>query len=90
MVGYRKIGLFVGGALFGSVGVGLLTGRDAKRVYAHVTAAAMRAKELVMRKLSSAQAQCGDILADAKEINAQREAQVVHIADSSSADETKA
>ena len=36
----RKIGLFAAGVLFGTAGIKLLGSRDAKKVYAHTTAAA--------------------------------------------------
>lgn len=67
-----KIALFVGGALFGSAGLKLLGSRDARKVYTHVTAAALRCKETVMRDVENVQEGCSDILADAKAINEQR------------------
>ena len=69
-----KIALFIGGTLFGSVGIKLLSSRDAKKAYTHVTAAALRCKDEVMRNVEVMQENCSDILADAKEINAKREA----------------
>ena len=69
-----KIALFVGGALFGSAGLKLLSGRDAKKVYSHVTAAALRCKDEIMKNVELVQDGCSDILADAKQINAEREA----------------
>lgn len=66
---YKKIALFAGGALFGSAGIKLLTSRDAKKVYAHTTAAALRVKESVMETVTTAQENAADILADAKDIN---------------------
>ena len=45
---YQKIALFVGGALFGSAGIKLLSSKDAKKAYTHATAAALRVKESVM------------------------------------------
>ena len=69
-----KIALFVGGALFGSAGLKLLSGRDAKKVYSHVTAAALRCKDEIMKNVELVQDGCSDILADAKQINADREA----------------
>ena len=69
-----KIALFVGGTLFGSAGFKLLSSRDAKKVYSHVTAAALRCKEEVMRNVELAQDGCADILADAKQINLERAA----------------
>ena len=67
-----KIALFVGGARFGSAGLKLLGSRDARKVYTHVTAAALRCKETVMRDVETVQEGCSDILADAKAINEQR------------------
>lgn len=45
---WGKVGLFAGGVLFGTAGIKILTSRDAKKVYAFTTAAALRAKEAVM------------------------------------------
>ena len=39
---YNKLALFVGGALFGSVGIKLLSSKDAKKAYVHATAAGLR------------------------------------------------
>ena len=41
----KKLGLFAAGVLFGTAGIKLLGSKDAKKVYAHTTAAALRAKE---------------------------------------------
>jgi hypothetical protein len=68
-----KLALFVGGTLFGSAGVKLLTSKDARKVYTHATAAALRCKEQVMNDVESMQEGCADILADAKALNQQRE-----------------
>ncbi len=64
-----KIALFVGGTLFGSAGFKLLGSKDARKVYTHVTAAALRCKEQVMHDVETVQECCSDILADAKAIN---------------------
>ncbi len=69
-----KIGMFVYGALFGSAGLKLLASRDARKVYTHVTAAALRCKQEIMRNVDEVQAACSDILADARQINAERDA----------------
>ncbi len=69
-----KIALFVGGTLFGSAGFKLLGSKDAKKVYSHVTAAALRCRDEVMRGVELVQDGCADILADAKQINADRAA----------------
>lgn len=72
---YKKIALFVGGALFGSAGVKLLASKDAKKVYTHTTAAVLRMKESVMGTVGTVQENAADILASAKDINQQRQAQ---------------
>lgn len=68
----KTIALFVGGALFGSAGIKILSGKDAKKVYTHTTAAVLRMKEAVMETATTLQENCADILADANEINRQR------------------
>ena len=68
----KKIGLFAAGVLFGTAGIRLLTSRDAKKVYTHTTAAVLRAKEDVMKKVTVVRENCSDILADAKALNEQR------------------
>ena len=45
---YVRLACFVGGALFGSVGVKLLASKDAKKAYTHITAAGLRMKDSVM------------------------------------------
>ena len=43
-----KLGIFAGGVAFGSVGLKLLGSKDAKKVYAQVTAATLRAKDCLL------------------------------------------
>lgn len=69
---YKRLALFVGGTLFGSVGVKLLSSKDAKKAYTHVTAAALRAKDSVMETVTTVQENAADILAAAKDINEKR------------------
>ena len=61
-----------GGVLFGSAGLKLLSSRDAKKAYTHATAAALRMKESVMETVTTVQENAADILASAKDLNAQR------------------
>ncbi|MBR3363885.1 MAG: hypothetical protein IKG53_03325 [Solobacterium sp.] len=68
------IAVFIGGTLFGSAGFKILGSRDARKVYTHVTAAALRCKDEVMREVETIQENCSDILADAKAINEERAA----------------
>ena len=72
---YKNLALFAGGVLFGSGGIKLLSSKDAKKIYTHTTAAALRMKETVMDTVAAVQENAGDILAEAKELNEQRTAQ---------------
>lgn len=75
MFDWKKVALFVGGTAFGSAGIKLLTSKDAKKAYTHATAAVLRMKDCVMQTVNQAQENCGDILAEAKEINENRAAE---------------
>jgi len=68
----NKICTFALGALFGTAGIGILTSKDAKKVYTHVTAAAMRCGDEVMKTATAVKENCQDIAADAKDINEKR------------------
>lgn len=72
---YVKLGMFAAGVLFGTAGLKVLGSKDAKRVYAQTTAATIRAKDSIMATVTNIKENAGDVLADAKEINAQREAE---------------
>ena len=69
----KGLALFAGGTLFGTAGIKILSSRDAKKVYTHCTAAALRCKDAVMDQATSLQENCSDILEEAKAINAERE-----------------
>ena len=71
----KKIGLFAGGVLFGTAGVKILSSKDAKKVYTECTAAALRAKDCVMKTVTNVQENAEDILAEAQQINEERPAQ---------------
>ena len=71
----KDIALFVGGALFGSAGIKLLSSKDAKKVYTHATAAALRVTESVMTTVNTVQENAADILASAQDVNQARTAQ---------------
>lgn len=68
----KNLGFFACGVLFGSAGLKLLSSRDAKKAYTHATAAALRMKESVMETVTTVQENAADILASAKDLNAQR------------------
>lgn len=71
----KKIGLFAGGVLFGTAGVKVLSSKDAKKVYTNCTAAALRAKDCVMKTATAVQENAEDILAEAQQINERRAAE---------------
>lgn len=71
----KKIGLFAGGVLFGTAGVKVLASKDAKKVYTNCTAAALRAKDCVMKTATTMQENAEDILAEAQQINEKRAAE---------------
>lgn len=72
---WGKLAIFAGGVLFGTAGVKLLGSKDAKKVYTHTTAAALRVKDTVMTTVTNIRENADDILADAKAINEARAAQ---------------
>lgn len=65
-------GLFAAGVLFGTAGIKVLSSKDARKVYAHTTAAALRAKDNVMATVTAVREGADDIYAEAKAINEQR------------------
>ena len=65
----KKVSLFAAGVLFGTVGVKLLSSKDAKKVYAHTTAAVLRAKDCVMKAVTTVREGAQDVYADAQDIN---------------------
>lgn len=69
---YGKIITFLGGMLMGTAGIAVLSSKDAKKAYTHATAAVLRGKDNVMKTVSSVKENCGDIYADAKDINGKR------------------
>lgn len=64
----------VGGVLLGTLGLKILGSMDAKKIYAHITAAFLRGKNYVMTNVTKAQENACDIMAQAKEINQTRSA----------------
>ena len=70
----KKIGLFASGVLFGTAGVKVLGSKDAKKFYINCLAAGLRAKDCVMTTATNIQENAEDILAEAQQINEEREA----------------
>ena len=90
MCDWKKFEMFAGGSLFGSAGIKLLTSSDAKKVYTQGTAAVLRMKDCAMQTATRVQENCGDILADAKDINEARAAAAEQVVEDAAeqADET--
>ena len=65
----NKFAAFAGGVLFGTAGLKVLASRDAKKVYVHTTAAALRARDCVMATATNIKEGADDILAEAKLLN---------------------
>lgn len=82
----KNTGIFAAGVLFGTAGITLLSSRDAKKVYTHGVAAVLRAKECIMKTVTSFQENAEDIYAEARAINEERDAGYAEFADES--DET--
>ncbi len=78
-----KWATFVGGVLFGTAGIKILSSKDAKKVYTHTTAAVLRAKDCVMATADTVRENAEDILADAKAINEKRAEEAAVIEDAS-------
>ena len=87
----KKIGMFAAGVLFGTAGLKVLGSKDACKVYAHTTAAALRAKDSVMTTVTALREAAEDVYADAKAINERRaEAEAAAVVEDTSAEESKA
>ncbi len=71
----EKMGIFAVGVLFGTAGIKILGSKDAKKAYVHSTAAVLRAKECVLKTVTSIQEGAEDIYAEAQQINEERAAQ---------------
>ena len=69
---YGKLGILAGGFLLGTYGIKILGSRDAKKLYTHCTAAALRMKDEVMKDFTVLSENCNDIAAEAKDINERR------------------
>ena len=67
---------FVAGTLFGTVGLKVLSSKDAKNVFVKVTATGLRAKDSVMDTVTTVQENAADILAEAKDLNEERAAKI--------------
>ena len=85
----KKTGIFAAGVLFGTAGIKVLSSKDAKKLYTNCTAAALRAKECVMKTASNIQENAEDIYAEAKSINEERAAEMEEFSDADTAAEAE-
>ena len=69
---WKKCSLFLGGVAFGTAGIKLLSSKDAKKAYTHVTAAALRIKDCAVKTATTLGENCEDIYEGAKDINEER------------------
>lgn len=85
----KAAGVFAVGVLFGTAGVKVLSSKDAKKVYTHITAAVLRAKDCVMKTAASVQENAEDIYAEAQQINEERAAKEDEMIDTEEWNEEK-
>ena len=71
-INWGKAGIFAAGVAFGTAGIKVLSSKDAKKAYTYCTAAALRAKESVMKTVTTVQGNATDIYEEAKKINEER------------------
>ena len=62
--------------MFGSVGLKLLSSKEAKKVYVQATAMGLRIKDCAMETVTTVQENAADVLAEAKELNEARDAKM--------------
>ena len=88
---WKASGLFAAGVAFGTAGIKILSSKDAKRAYTQCTAAALRAKDCVMKTVNTVQENAEDIYAEAQQINEDRAAaeEVVEDTADEAAEETE-
>lgn len=73
---FKNANLFAAGLALGTLGLKILTSNDAKKVYANIVAAGLRAKDSVLATADKVQASSTDILAEANEINEKRDKEI--------------
>ena len=72
----KNANLFAAGLALGTLGLKILTSNDAKKVYANIVAAGLRAKDSVLATADKVQSSSTDILAEANEINEKRDKEI--------------
>lgn len=69
---WGKLGLFAGGVLFGTAGIGILKSKDMQNAYTHCAAAVLRGKDAIVKTGTKFRESCSDMAEDARDINEQR------------------
>lgn len=70
---FKNVRMIIYGFLLGTAGVKALSSKSAKKVYTKATAVALKGIDETMKTAETIKENCEDILAEAKEINAQEE-----------------
>ena len=83
----KNVILFAGGVLFGTAGIKVLSGRDAKKVYTSCTAAVLRAKDCILDTVTAVQENAEDIYAEAVQLNEERAAGETEFEDESGSED---
>lgn len=86
----KKLAMFAAGVLFGTAGIKVLSSKDAKKAYAHTTAAVLRAKDSVMETVTTVRENAEDVYAEAKAINQHRADEAAAVVEDTSEEEAKA
>ena len=72
----KNANLFAAGLALGTVGLKVLTSKDAKKVYAGIVAAGLRAKETVLETAEKVLASASDVLGESLDIKVARNAEL--------------
>lgn len=87
-ISIKKTGIFAAGVLFGTAGIKILSSKDAKKFYTNCTAAALRARDCVMKTATAIQENAEDIYAEAQQINEDRAKQEETVEDCAETEES--
>ena len=69
---WNHAGLFVGGMMFATKGIELLTSKTAHKAYVQATAFGLRCRDEIMGGVTAVREGCDDIYAEAVELNEDR------------------
>lgn len=72
MSAWKNVRMITYGFLIGTAGVAVLSSKDMKKAYTHITAAVKRGGNAVVKTFTTLKENCEDINADANDINEKR------------------